>query len=125
VAVGPIIALMFVPGLAGPHGPGSLPKMPDATSTLRPHLVQQYDLPSLPPEIMVPERRAPGRQRAPPPIDIAPFDPLLPEPPQAEPGPPPAPAVPEQANPLIAWCKEEANAKLPMCRNVGGPKVQR
>jgi hypothetical protein len=125
VAAGPIIALMLVPSLAGPHGPGSLAKMPDAASAPRPHLVQQYDPPSLPPEIMVPERRTYGRQPAPPPISIAPFDPVPLEPPQAEPGPLPVPAVPEQPNPLIAWCKVEANAKLPMCRNVGGPKVQR
>ena len=30
-----------------------------------------------------------------------------------------------EPNPLIGWCNEEANAKAPLCRNVGSPRVQR
>jgi hypothetical protein len=125
LAVGPIIAVIFVPALAGPYEPDSLLGAPQATSAPQRHLVQQYDPPGLPPDIMVPERRSFGRQRPPPPISIAPLDPLPPEPAQTEPAPVPAPTVPPEPNPLIEWCKEEANAKLPMCRNVGGARVQR
>ena len=31
----------------------------------------------------------------------------------------------EPPNPLIEWCKQEANAKAPLCRNIGSPRVQR
>src|SRR5215831_8930023 len=33
----------------------------------------------------------------------------------------PAPTAPvhREPNPLIEWCKQEANAKAPLCRNVG------
>jgi hypothetical protein len=94
------------------------------------HLAQQYDPPSLPPEIMVPERRGGGRQRAAPPIAAVPLDPLPPEPTQTAPEPPLEPTVTvtpsaPEPNPLIEWCKEEANAKAPLCRNVGSPRVQR
>jgi len=34
------------------------------------HLAQQYDPPSLPPEIMMPERRPVRRERAAPPITV-------------------------------------------------------
>ena len=109
-------ALMLVPTLAGAQG---------LTWHYEPqqHLAQQYDPPSLPPEIMVPERRPVGRQRAAPPITVVPLDPLPPEPTSTAPAP--APTVPVESNPLIEWCRQEANAKVPMCRNVGSPRVQR
>ena len=86
------------------------------------HLAQQYDPPRMPPEIMVPERPV-GRQRAVPPITVVPLDPLPPEPTST--APIAAPTVPVESNPLIEWCRQEANAKVPMCRNVGSPRVQR
>jgi hypothetical protein len=109
-------ALMLVPTLADAQG---------LTWHYKPqqHLAQQYDPPSLPPEIMVPERRPVGRQRAAPPITVVPLDPLPPEPTSTAPAP--APTVPVESNPLIEWCRQEANAKVPMCRNVGSPRVQR
>jgi hypothetical protein len=83
-----------------------------------------YAPPGVPPDIIAPERRGAPRQRTAPPIAVAPLEPLAPEPP-----PPmiPAPTVPIQRepNPLIEWCKQEANAKAPLCRNVGSPRVQR
>src|SRR6266545_724677 len=65
-------ALMLVPTLADAQGltwhyePDSLVGTPDVTFAPQQHLAQQYDPPSLPPEIMVPERRPVGRQRAAP-----------------------------------------------------------
>ena len=81
--------------------------------------------PGVPPDIIAPERRSAPRQRnAAPPIAVTPLEPLSTETP-----PPmmPAPAAPIQRepNPLIEWCKQEANAKAPLCRNVGSPRVQR
>ena len=122
-------ALMLVPTLADAQGltwhyePDSLVGTPDVTFAPQQHLAQQYDPPSLPPEIMVPERRPVGRQRAAPPITVVPLDPLPPEPTSTAPAP--APTVPVESNPLIEWCRQEANAKVPMCRNVGSPRVQR
>ena len=122
-------ALMLVPSLADAQGltwhyePDSLVGTPDVTFAPQQHLAQQYDPPSLPPEIMVPERRPVGRQRAAPPITVVPLDPLPPEPTSTAPAP--APTVPVESNPLIEWCRQEANAKVPMCRNVGSPRVQR
>ena len=120
-------ALMFAPSLAQAQGVTSHYL---GTPAPQLHLAQQYDPPSLPPEIMVPERRPVGRQRAAPPIAAVPLDPLPPEPTPTAPEPPPEPTVtvtpPEpEPNPLIGWCKEEANAKAPLCRNVGSPRVQR
>lgn len=123
------VALMLVPSLADAQGltwhcePDSLVGTPDATFAPQQHLAQQYDPPSLPPEIMVPERRPVGRQRAAPPITVVPLDPLPPEPTSTAPAP--APTVPVESNPLIEWCRQETNAKVPMCRNVGSPRVQR
>jgi hypothetical protein len=112
--------LMFVPSL---HAQGTLHDLgtPAQAPAPQQHLAQQYDPPSLPPEIMVPERRSLGRQRSAPPITVVPLDPLPPEPAT----PPPAPTVPVESNPLIEWCRQETNAKVPMCRNVGSPRVQR
>ena len=124
-------ALMLVPSLANAQGltwhyePESLAGMPDVTRAPQQHLAQQYDPPSLPPEIMVPERRPVRRERAAPPIIVVPPDPLPPEPTSTEPAPAPTPTVPVESNPLIGWCRLEANAKVPMCRNVGSPTVQR
>jgi hypothetical protein len=114
--------LMFVPSL---HAQGTLHYLgtPAPASAPQQHLAQQYDPPSLPPEIMVPERRSIGRQRTAPPITVVPLDALPPEPTPAT--PPPAPTLPVDSNPLIEWCRQEANAKVPMCRNVGSPRVQR
>src|SRR4029450_7594605 len=129
LTVGGSAALMLVPTLADAQGltwhyePDSLVGTPDVTFAPQQHLAQQYDPPSLPPEIMVPERRPVGRQRAAPPITVVPLDPLPPEPTSTAPAP--APTVPVESNPLIEWCRQEANAKVPMCRNVGSPRVQR
>src|SRR5262245_3384552 len=84
-----------------------------------------YAPPGVPPDIIAPERRGAPRQRnAAPPISMAPLEPLSPEP-----SPPmtPTPSAPIQSepNPLIEWCKQEANAKAPLCRYVGSPRVQR
>jgi hypothetical protein len=80
----------------------------------------------VPPDIVAPERpRGTPRQRSfAPPIDVAPLDPLPPEPTTSAPAPVPTPAE-REPNVLAEWCKQEANAKAPMCRNVGSPKVQR
>jgi len=85
-----------------------------------------YAPPGVPPDIIAPERPrgAPRPRNVAPPIAVAPLEPLSPEPP-----PPmtPAPTAPIQSepNPLIEWCKQEVNAKAPLCRNVGSPRVQR
>jgi len=102
--------------LPGDAGPAFAPQQ---------HLAQQYDPPSLPPEIMVPERRPVGRQRAAPPITVVPLDPLLPEPTPTAPAPAPTAPVESKPHPLAEWCGQEANAKAPLCRNVGSPRVQR
>ena len=126
-------ALMLVPSLADAQGltwhyePDSLVGMPDVTFAPQQHLAQQYDPPSLPPEIMMPERRPVRRERAAPPITVVPLDPLPPEPTSTAPAPAPAPTptVPVESNPLIEWCRQGTNAKVPMCRKVGSPRVQR
>ena len=120
-------ALMFAPSPGHAQGVNSHYL---GTPAPQLHLAQQYDPPSLPPEIMVPERRPVGRQRATPPIAAVPLDPLPldPLPPEPTPtAPEAAPRVPVESvpNPLIGWCKEEVNAKAPLCRNLGSPRVQR
>src|SRR5262245_14170536 len=99
--------------------------VPDAaTFAPRQYLVQQYEPPNVPPDIIAPERLriSPRQRKTAPPIAILPLDPPEPEP--ITPAPvPPAPA--EKPNPLIEWCGQEANAKAPLCRNVGSPRVQR
>jgi len=123
-------ALMLVPSLADAQGltwhyePNSLFGMLDMTFAQQ-HLALQYDPPSLPPEIMMPERRPVRRERAAPPITVVPLDPLPPEPTSTAPAPAPTPTVPVEINPLIEWCRQGANAKVPMCRKVGSPRVQR
>jgi hypothetical protein len=79
----------------------------------------------VPPDIVAPERpRGTPRQRSfAPLIDVVPLDPLPAEPAPAAPAL--APIVPVEPNPLLEWCRQEVNAKVPMCRNVGSPKVQR
>jgi hypothetical protein len=118
--------LMFVPSLPAQgvtlhHLVGT----PALTFAPQQHLAQQYDPPSLPPEIMVPERRPVGRQRVAPPITVVPLDPLPPEPTPTAPAPAPPAPVESKPNPLAEWCSQEANAKAPLCRNVGSPRVQR
>ena len=116
--------LMFVPSL---HAQGitlhNRMGTPALTFAPQQHLAQQYDPPRMPPEIMVPERHPIGRQRAAPPVNVVPLDPLPPEPTPTAPAP--LQTVPVERNPLIEWCAQEANAKVPMCRNVGSPSVQR
>jgi hypothetical protein len=99
----------------GPDGQVYYRRAPDAG----------YAAPGVPPDIIAPERRGPPRQRnAAPPIAVTPLEPLSTETP-----PPmtPAPTAPIQGepNPLIEWCKQDANAKAPLCRNVRSPRVQR
>jgi len=95
------------------------------TSAPRQYLVQQYEPPNMPPDIIAPERPrvSPRQPKAAPPIVVLPLDP--PEP--APTTPAPAPTVPAESmpNPLTEWCGQEANAKAPLCRNMGSPKVQR
>jgi hypothetical protein len=91
----------------------------------RPYLVQQYEPPNVPPDIIAPERPrvSPRQRKAAPPIAILPLDPPEPEPTT----PAPVPTVPAESipNPLTEWCGQEAKAKAPLCRNMGSPKVQR
>jgi hypothetical protein len=101
--------------------------VPDAaTFAARQYLVQQYAPPNVPPDIIAPERLriSPRQRKAAPPIAILPLDPPEPEPTAPAPPAPPAPAESEP-NPLAEWCGQEANAKAPLCRNVGSPRVQR
>jgi hypothetical protein len=100
--------------------------VPDA-ATFAPwqSLVQQYEPPNVPPDIIAPEppRVSPRQRKAAPPIAILPLEPPEPEPTAPAPAPP-APAQ-SKPNPLAEWCGQEANAKAPLCRNVGSPRVQR
>jgi hypothetical protein len=135
MAIGPTIiafaGLTCLPSLADAQslirhsGPDSLVGTPDATFAPPQYLAQQYDPPKLPPDIVAPERRPAGRQRAAPPIEIVPLDPPAPEPTPITPAPAPSAPVAREPNPLIEWCGQEANAKAPLCRNVGSPTVQR
>ena len=88
---------------------------------------QQYAPPSLPLDIIAPERpRGTSHQRnAAPPIAVVPLDPPVPEPTPATPVPAPTVPVESKPHPLAEWCGQEANAKAPLCRNVGSPRVQR
>jgi hypothetical protein len=84
-----------------------------------------YAPPGVPPDIIAPERRGAQRQRnAAPPIAVTPLEPLSNETPPTI-APAPRAPIQREANPLIEWCKQEANAKAPLCRNVGSPRVQR
>ena len=106
------------------HSVGSCPPHA-ATFAPRQYLVQQYEPPNMPPDIIAPERPrvSPRQPKAAPPIVILPLDPPEPEPTT----PAPAPTVPAESmpNPLTEWCGQEANARAPLCRNMGSPKVQR
>jgi hypothetical protein len=88
---------------------------------------QQYAPPSLLPDIIAPERpRGTPRQRnAAPPISVVPLDPPALEPTPTTPLPAPTAPVESKPHPLAEWCGQEANAKAPLCRNVGSPRVQR
>jgi hypothetical protein len=109
-----------------PDGQVNNRAVPDAaTFAPRRYLVQQYEPPKVPPDIIAPERPrvSPRQPKAAPPIAILPLDPPEPEPTT----PALAPAVPAESmpNPLTEWCGQEANAKAPLCRNMGSPRVQR
>jgi hypothetical protein len=110
----------------GPDGQAHNRGVPHtATFAPRQYLVQQYEPPNVPPDIIAPERPrvSPRQPKAAPPIVILPLDPPEPEPTT----PAPAPTVPAESmpNPLTEWCGQEANAKAPLCRNMGSPKMQR
>ena len=131
-----LAALLFAPSLANPQGRNPYDGLngqvhnrgvPDAEAfAARQYLVQQYEPPNVPPDIIAPERLriSPRQRKAAPPIAILPLDPPEPEPTTPAPAAPPAPAESEP-NPLAEWCGQEANAKVPLCRNVGSPRVQR
>jgi hypothetical protein len=122
-------SLMNAQGLNPYHGPDRQVYNPGvrdaATFAPRQYLVQQYEPPNVPPDIIAPERPrvSPRQPKAAPPIAILPLDPPEPEPTTPAPGP----AVPAESTPnlLTEWCSQEANAKAPLCRNIGSPKVQR
>jgi hypothetical protein len=121
-------AVMFAPSLAHAQGITSH-YLGTPAPALAPqlHLAQQYDPPSLPPEIMVPERRPGGRQRAAPPIAAGPLDPLPPEPtPMA---PEAAPRVPLESEPNPPHCMvqgggEREGAAVPQCWITEGATVR-
>jgi hypothetical protein len=111
---------------SGPDGQVYNRGVPDAaTFAPRQYLVQQYEPPNVPPDIIAPERPrvSPRQRKTAPPIAILPLDPPEPEPTTPAPAPP-APAE-SKPNPLTEWCSQEANAKAPLCRNIGSPKMQR
>jgi hypothetical protein len=85
-----------------------------------------YAPPNVPGDIIAPERPrgAPRQRRAAPPIAVAPLEPPAPEPTTT---PAPAPRVPVESrpHPLAEFCAQATNAKAPLCRNVGSPRVQR
>jgi hypothetical protein len=130
-----LAALLFVPSLANAQGldPSYGPdrrvydlEVPDAgIFAPRQYLAQQYEPPNMPPDIIAPERPrvSPRQFKATPPIAILPLDPPEPEP--AAPAPAPTAPAESKPNPLAEWCAQEPNAKTPLCRNVGSPKVQR
>jgi hypothetical protein len=88
---------------------------------------QQYAPPSLPLDIIAPERPrgTPGQRKAAPPIAVVPLDPLAAEPTPTTPLPAPTAPVESKPHPLADWCGQEVNAKAPLCRNIGASKVQR
>jgi hypothetical protein len=88
---------------------------------------QQYAPPSLPLDIIAPERPrgTPGQRKAAPPIAVVPLDPLAAEPTPTTPPPAPTAPVESKPHPLADWCGQEVNAKAPLCRNIGASKVQR
>ena len=88
---------------------------------------QQYAPPSLPLDIIAPERPrgTPGQRKAAPPIAVVPLDPLAAEPTPTTPLPAPTAPVESKPHPLAEWCGQEVNAKAPLCRNIGASKVQR
>jgi hypothetical protein len=111
-----------------PDGSAYWRRAPMQVQPLPPPVTRQQYIPA-PPDIVAPERpRGTPRQRNfAPPIDIVPLDPLPPEPTPTAPEPTAEPAtpLPREPHPLAEWCSQEANAKVPMCRNVGSPRVQR
>ena len=97
----------------GPDGQVYYRRAPDAG----------YAAPGVPPNIIAPERPRDSPRPRTAPIPVAPLEPLSPEP---APSMPPAPTpIQTEPNPLIEWCKQQANAKAPLCRNVAAPRVQR
>jgi hypothetical protein len=135
-----IAVIVLAPSLATPQiVPYRFPdgtvywrRAPTQPQPLPPPVTRQQYIPA-PPDIIAPERpRGSPRQRDfTPPIEVVPLDPLPPEPDAMTPEPAPEPTVtvtpsaPEPPNPLLEWCRQEANAKVPLCRNVASPRVQR
>ena len=107
---------------------------PDGKVYSRRALDSDYAPPNVPSDIIAPERPrvAPRQRKAAPPIAVLPLDPPVPEPIEPTPTTPaPAPMAPVEMpveikpHPLAEWCGQEANAKAPLCRNIGSSKVQR
>jgi hypothetical protein len=85
-----------------------------------------YAAPRPPLDIIAPERPRIAPRNAAPPIARAPLAPLVREPPPTmTPAPAATAPVASEPNSLVEWCKQAANAKAPLCRNVGSPRVQR
>jgi len=109
------------------HAQGLVPYYgPDGQVYYRGAPDPRYAPPGVPPDIIAPERPrgAPRPRNVAPPIAVAPLEPLSPEPPPPM-TPAPTAAIQSEPNPLIEWCKQEVNAKAPLCRNVGSARVQR
>jgi hypothetical protein len=103
---------------------------PDGQVYSRRTLDSDYAPPNLPPDIIAPERPrvAPRQRKAAPPIAVLPLDPPVPEPIEptpTTPAPAPMTLVEIKPHPLAEWCGQEANAKTPLCRNIGSSKMQR
>src|SRR6516225_5314890 len=120
-------ALMLVPSLADTQG--LTPYIgPDGRTYHRRAADPDYAPPKVPPDIMVPERPrvVPRQRKGVPPIAVVPLEPAAPEPtPTTTPAPAPRAPIESKLNPLAEWCKEGANARTPLCRNVGSSRVQR
>jgi hypothetical protein len=122
------IAMMSVAMITTAHAQGLVPYYgPDGQVYYRRAADPDYAPPNLPSDIIAPEhpRGATRQRKSTPSTAVAPLDPPAPEPTPASPAPAPTTPIESKPHPLAAWCKEEANAKAPLCRNVGSPRVQR
>jgi hypothetical protein len=114
MAMRPIIvvlaALVFLPSIADAQQ--VTPYVgPDGRTYYRGAADPNYAPPNLPADIMVSDRPrgAPRQRNAAPPATM----------------PSPTPPAESKPDPLVEWCREAPNAKVPLCRNVGSPRVQR